>query len=153
MAAEASRCLMSRPNGPQAATAHLPTRREVTAGCRPRLGDEGAARPDHHGDRGAAPLCVWSSTALRQFLRDRPRGTQVSNNEMSMMPSTGKWPPRARTPSTITCPPPAAHEPHPTWQGKPRRLDASQLVGVLDAVLQLTGPKGVYGAMWSDQDD
>ena len=56
--------------GPQRATAHLPTRREVT-GCRPRLGDEGAARPGHHGDRGAAPLCVWGSTALGQFHRAR----------------------------------------------------------------------------------
>ena len=70
-----------------------------------------------------------------------------------MISSRDQCPPRVRTPSTIACPPPAAHEPHPTWQGKPRRLAASQLVGVLDAVLQLTGPKGVYGAMWSDQDD
>ena len=119
--------LLQNPQEAQRAIAGRLTHRGAT-GCRPRLGAGRAARPGHHGGRGAAPLCVWSSTALRQFLRDRRRGTQVSNNEMSMMPSTGTWPPRARTHSTIACPPPAAHEPRPTWQGKPRRLAASSFL-------------------------
>ena len=64
-----------------------------------------------------------------------------------MISSRDQCPPRARTPSTIACPPAAAHEPHPTWQGKPRRLAASSFVGVLDTVLQPTGWEVVLGAI------
>ena len=118
-----------------------------------RCGDGRPARPGHRGGRGAAPHCVWSSTTPQPFHRDRPRGTQVSNNEVSMMSWTGEWPPRARTPSSVACPPPAAHEPRSTWLGMPRRLAASCFVGVLVWCLQPTVQKVVCGAMTSDQDD
>ena len=70
-----------------------------------------------------------------------------------MISSRDQCPPRARTPSTIACPPAAAHEPHPTWQGKPRRLAASSFVGVLDTVLQPAGWEVVLGAIPTDWDD
>ena len=77
-------------------------------------------------------------------------GTQVSKSSVCMIRSRGEWPPRVPTPSTIACPPPAAHEPRPTWQGKPRRLAASSFLGVLETCLQPTVQEVVCGAMWSD---
>ena len=77
-------------------------------------------------------------------------GTQVSKSSVCMIRSRGEWPPRVPTPYPIPLPPPAAREPHPTRQGKPRRLAASQLFGVRETWPQPTVQKVVYGAMWSD---
>ena len=77
--ATAGRWQPLRPNCRQTAIAGRLTHRGAT-GCRPRLGDGRAARPGHRGGRGAAPLCVWSSTTTQLFHRDRPRGSKVSQS-------------------------------------------------------------------------
>ena len=141
--------LLQNPREAQRAIAGRLTHRGAT-GCRPRLGAGRAARPGHHGGRGAAPLCVWGSAPLRLLHPRRARRHPGEQIISCMIRSRGEWPPRVPTPSTIACPPPAAHEPRPTWQGKPRRLAASQLFGVRETWPQPTVQKVVYGAMWSD---
>ena len=56
----------------QRAIAGRLTHRGAT-GCRPRLGAGRAARPGHHGGRGAAPLCVWGSAPTRLLHPRRAR--------------------------------------------------------------------------------
>ena len=147
--ATAGRWQPLRPNCRQTAIAGRLTHGGAT-GCRPRLGAGRAARPGHHGGRGAAPLCVWGSAPTRLLHPRRARSTQVSKSSVCMIRSRGEWPPRVPTPYPIPLPPPAAREPHPTRQGKPRRLAASQLFGVRETWPQPTVQKVVYGAMWSD---
>ena len=70
--AEASRWCFLRPNCRRGAIAGRLTHRGAT-GCRPRLGAGRAARPGHHGGRGAAPLCVWGSAPTRLLHPRRAR--------------------------------------------------------------------------------